>query len=63
MSTNTGANPAAAIATAMVNTFQPIRFELTVEIGGGILPKFNLGDVVVSQPVGSYPGVVQWDMG
>jgi nucleoside phosphorylase len=34
-----------------------------VGIGGGIPPKVRLGDVVVSTPVGQYPGVVQWDMG
>lgn len=34
-----------------------------VGIGGGIPSKVNLGDVVVSQPVADYYGVVQWDMG
>jgi nucleoside phosphorylase len=47
----------------MINTFQSIRFGLMVGIGGGIPPKVNLGDVVVSQPVADYHGVVQWDMG
>jgi nucleoside phosphorylase len=58
-----GTNPAATVATSMINTFQSIRFGLMVGIGGGIPPKVNLGDVVVSQPVADYPGVVQWDMG
>jgi nucleoside phosphorylase len=47
----------------MINTFQSIRFGLMVGIGGGIPSKVNLGDVVVSQPVADYHGVVQWDMG
>ena len=34
-----------------------------VGIGGGIPSKVNMGDVVVSQPVADYHGVVQWDMG
>ncbi|KAJ5171654.1 NACHT nucleoside triphosphatase [Penicillium capsulatum] len=58
-----GTNPAATVATSMVNTFQSIRFGLMVGIGGGIPPKVNLGDVVVSQPVADYHGVIQWDMG
>ncbi|CAG8899339.1 unnamed protein product [Penicillium salamii] len=58
-----GTNPAATVATSMINTFQSIRFGLMVGIGGGIPPKVNLGDVVVSQPVADYHGVIQWDMG
>jgi nucleoside phosphorylase len=34
-----------------------------VGIGGGIPPKVRLGDVVVSTPMGQFPGVVQWDLG
>lgn len=60
---NMGTNPAATVATSMINTFQSIRFGLMVGIGGGIPPKVNLGDVVVSQPVADYHGVIQWDMG
>ncbi|CAG8228611.1 unnamed protein product [Penicillium salamii] len=60
---NMGANPAATVATTMINTFQSIRFGLMVGIGGGNPSKVNLGDVVVSQPVADYHGVVQWDMG
>ncbi|CEJ62927.1 hypothetical protein PMG11_11412 [Penicillium brasilianum] len=60
---NMGTNPAATVATSMINTFQSIRFGLMVGIGGGIPSKVNLGDVVVSQPVADYHGVVQWDMG
>jgi nucleoside phosphorylase len=58
-----GTNTAASVATSMINTFQSIRFGLMVGIGGGIPSKVNLGDVVVSQPVADYHGVVQWDMG
>lgn len=60
---NMGTNPAATVATSMINTFQSVRFGLMVGIGGGIPSKVNLGDVVVSQPVADYHGVVQWDMG
>lgn len=58
-----GANPAATVAASMINTFQSIRFGLMVGIGGGFPSKVSLGDVVVSQPVADYHGVVQWDMG
>lgn len=58
-----GTNSAANVATQMVNTFPSIRFGLMVGIGGGIPPKVRLGDVVISQPTGEYPGVVQWDLG
>lgn len=34
-----------------------------VGIGGGIPPQVRLGDVVVSVPQGTHPGVIQWDMG
>ncbi|KAJ5514956.1 NACHT nucleoside triphosphatase [Penicillium fimorum] len=60
---NMGTNSAATVATSMINTFQSIRFGLMVGIGGGIPSKVNLGDVVVSQPVADYHGVIQWDMG
>ncbi|KAJ5503361.1 NACHT nucleoside triphosphatase [Penicillium fimorum] len=60
---NMGTNPAATVATTMINTFQSIRFGLMVGIGGGNPSKVKLGDVVVSQPVADYHGVVQWDMG
>ncbi|CAG8263195.1 unnamed protein product [Penicillium salamii] len=60
---NMGTNPAATVATSMINTFQSIRFGLMVGIGGGVPSKVNLGDVVVSRPVADYHGVVQWDMG
>ncbi|KAL9568767.1 hypothetical protein ACKAV7_007081 [Fusarium commune] len=58
-----GNNPAATVAAFMVSTFPSIKFGLMVGIGGGIPPKVRLGDVVVSTPVGQFPGVVQWDCG
>ncbi|OAR03155.1 hypothetical protein LLEC1_07140 [Akanthomyces lecanii] len=58
-----GTNSAATVATRMITTFPAIKFGLMVGIGGGIPPKVRLGDVVVSTPVGQFPGVVQWDFG
>lgn len=60
---NVGTNPAATVAAWMISAFPSIRFGLMVGIGGGIPPKVRLGDVVVSTPVGQFPGVVQWDFG
>lgn len=54
---------AATVATWMISTFPCIKFGLLVGIGGGIPPKVRLGDVVVSAPIGQFPGVVQCDMG
>ncbi|KAF4497149.1 hypothetical protein FAGAP_6672 [Fusarium agapanthi] len=54
---------AATVATNMISTFPNIKFCLMVGIGGGIPPKVRLGDVVVSTPVGAFPGVVQYDLG
>lgn len=59
----TGTNSAASTVTSMLSTFPAIKLGLMVGIGGGIPPKVRLGDVVVSVPVGQYPGVVQWDLG
>lgn len=58
-----GNNSAATAATRMAATFPSLKFGLMVGIGGGIPPKVNLGDVVISSPVDEYPGVVQWDFG
>ncbi|KAH6714552.1 nucleoside phosphorylase [Leptodontidium sp. MPI-SDFR-AT-0119] len=54
---------AATVAIQMVRTFPSIKIGLMVGIGGGIPHKVQLGDVVVSTPVGQFPGVVQWDFG
>ncbi|KAF4962386.1 hypothetical protein FSARC_9530 [Fusarium sarcochroum] len=58
-----GLVPAATVAAHLVSTFPSIKFGLMVGIGGGIPPKVRLGDVVVSTPIGTFPGVVQWDFG
>lgn len=58
-----GTNSAATVATWMVSTFPSVKFGLMVGIGGGVPPKVRLGDVVVSTPMGQFPGVVQWDFG
>lgn len=58
-----GTSPAATVAAHMISTFPSIKVGLMVGIGGGIPPKVRLGDVVVSIPVGVFPGVVQWDLG
>ncbi|KAJ6088551.1 ankyrin repeat-containing protein [Penicillium sp. IBT 16267x] len=58
-----GNNLTATVATWMISTFPSIKVGLMVGIGGGMPPKVRLGDVVVSTPVGQFPGVVQWDFG
>jgi nucleoside phosphorylase len=61
-----GNNPAVAVATQMKATFKAIRFGLMVGIGGGVPSDehdIRLGDVVVSQPHGTFAGVVQYDAG
>lgn len=58
-----GQNQAATVAARMISTFPSIKFGLMVGIGGGIPTNVRLGDVVVSTPVGQFPGVVQWDFG
>ncbi|KAF3936044.1 hypothetical protein ABW20_dc0100975 [Dactylellina cionopaga] len=58
-----GTVSAAAVITRPINTFPSTKFSLMVGIGGGIPPKVRLGDVVVSVPVGKYPGVIQRDLG
>ncbi|KAF5542400.1 ankyrin repeat [Fusarium napiforme] len=58
-----GTVSAATVATNMISTFPNIKFCLMVGIGGGIPPKVRLGDVVVSTPTGTFPGVVQYDLG
>ena len=61
-----GNNPAATVAAQMRATFKAIRFGLMVGIGGGVPSAeadIRLGDVVVSQPRGTFGGVVQYDAG
>ncbi|KAK1984922.1 LOW QUALITY PROTEIN: pfs domain-containing protein [Colletotrichum cereale] len=63
-----GTVSAATTAWSMVSSLSHLRFGLMVGIGAGI-PRLadnidiRLGDVVVSQPTGTSPGVVQYDLG
>ncbi|OCK87193.1 kinesin light chain [Cenococcum geophilum 1.58] len=62
----TGTNSAAVVAMQMKATFKGIRFGLMVGIGGGVPSEevdIRLGDVVISQPVQAFGGVVQYDSG
>lgn len=59
-----GLVPASTVAQRMVDTFPNIKVGLMVGIGGGVpSAKVQLGDVVVSSPIGQYAGVVQYDRG
>ncbi|GAM33837.1 hypothetical protein TCE0_013r01029 [Talaromyces pinophilus] len=61
-----GNNMAAIVAERMMGKFPNIKVGLLVGIGGGLPYEGNdvrLGDVVVSAPAGTHPGVVQFDMG
>ncbi|KAF5001201.1 hypothetical protein FGRMN_1225 [Fusarium graminum] len=58
-----GNNMAAIVTAWMVASFPKVRVGLLVGIGAGIPSTVQLGDVVVSRPGNSYPGVVQWDFG
>ncbi|GAB1199341.1 hypothetical protein APSETT444_008687 [Aspergillus pseudonomiae] len=40
----------------------PLKLASRLALGAGIPPKVRLGGVVVSTPVGGFPGVVQWDI-
>jgi nucleoside phosphorylase len=62
----TGVTSAARAASQMRSTFTSLRFGLMVGIGGGVPGKENdirLGDVVVSEPMGTLGGVIQYDFG
>ncbi|KAL6901385.1 hypothetical protein GGI43DRAFT_404805 [Trichoderma evansii] len=61
-----GTTSAAVVATQMLESFPSVKFGLMIGVGGGIPcddHDIRLGDVVVSTPTSSFPGVVQWDMG
>ena len=61
-----GTNPAASVATQLLNDFPSVRFGLLVGTGGGvpsITYDIRLGDVVVSKPTDTYGGVIQYDRG
>ncbi|EPS44771.1 hypothetical protein H072_1200 [Dactylellina haptotyla CBS 200.50] len=63
-----GTIPVAVVASHMQSSFPSLRYYLMVGIGGGV-PNPNktvdirLGDIVVSKPTGTFPGVVQYDYG
>ncbi|KAG9853442.1 purine and uridine phosphorylase, partial [Aureobasidium melanogenum] len=60
-----GTAAAATVAIHMTHSF-PIKLGLMVGIGGGVpsqVPDIRLGDVVVSLPVGTHGGVIQYDFG
>ena len=61
-----GTNAAAWVAANMMSSFPSIQFGTLVGIAGGVPHSdqdIRLGDVVVSVPIGSQPGVVQYDLG
>ncbi|CAG9982607.1 unnamed protein product [Clonostachys byssicola] len=61
-----GTNPAAESASNMKRSFPAIQFCLLIGIGGGAPSEQNdirLGDVVVSKPTKTFPGVIQYDRG
>ncbi|KAK6526652.1 hypothetical protein TWF694_005233 [Orbilia ellipsospora] len=61
-----GTTRATITASHMITRFPSLRYYLMVGIGGGVPQRtadIRLGDVVVSTPAGSLPGVVQYDFG
>ncbi|KAH8803441.1 WD40 protein [Xylogone sp. PMI_703] len=61
-----GTNAAATVVTQMKQCFTSIKFCLLVGIGGGAPSERNdvrLGDIVVSMPVETFGGVIQYDLG
>ncbi|KAK1853537.1 ankyrin repeat protein [Colletotrichum chrysophilum] len=57
-----GTVPAATVVTSMIAKFRSIKIGLMVGIGGGVPSnKVRLGDVVISTPIATHPGVFQWD--
>lgn len=59
-----GLAPASTVAKRMIDTFPNIKVGLMVGIGSGVpSAKVQLGDIVVSSPIGQYAGVVQYDRG
>lgn len=60
--------PAATVVTQMRMTFPRLKYGLLVGIGGGVPAKtahgmIRLGHVVVSEPMGTHSGAVQYDHG
>lgn len=62
----TGTTSAAIVAPRMISTFDSLRFDVMVGIGGGVPSQGNdirLGDIVVNKPTATFPGVIQYDFG
>ncbi|KAK4161311.1 ankyrin repeat protein [Cladorrhinum sp. PSN259] len=61
-----GTTSAAIVVTQMLAKFRNIRVSLMVGIGGGVpntKEDVRLGDIVVSKPTASRPGILQYDFG
>jgi nucleoside phosphorylase len=61
-----GSTAAALVVRDMLRSFPAIRFGLLVGIGGGVCSQtqdIHLGDVVVSTPSSTSPGVIQLNRG
>jgi nucleoside phosphorylase len=61
-----GTNSAAVVVTHMKRSFPELEYCLLVGIGGGAPSEkhdIRLGDIVVSKPTDTYPGVIQYDLG
>ncbi|KAJ5593447.1 hypothetical protein N7537_010351 [Penicillium hordei] len=61
-----GTTSATSVVTQLKQTFPSVKFGLMVGVGGGVPTKnvdIRLGDVVVSTPMGTSGGVVQYDYG
>ncbi|KAF4951596.1 hypothetical protein FGADI_7371 [Fusarium gaditjirri] len=61
-----GTNAAASAISDLMRSFMSVHFCLLVGIAGGAPSEDNdirLGDVVVSLPDSTYPGVIQYDLG
>ncbi|KAH0591637.1 hypothetical protein MHUMG1_10629 [Metarhizium humberi] len=61
-----GHTSAATVGMQLLSSFPAVRIGLMVGIGGGV-PSSNvdirLGDIVVSQPLDTFGGVIQYDLG
>ncbi|KAF2177917.1 hypothetical protein K469DRAFT_742335 [Zopfia rhizophila CBS 207.26] len=55
-----GTSLAVTVTAWIISTFLSIKFGLMVSIGGGIPPKVRLSNVVVSTPVGQFPGIPEY---
>ncbi|KAF3213235.1 hypothetical protein TWF679_005464 [Orbilia oligospora] len=61
-----GMTAATSLITWMISSYRNIKFALIVGIGGGVPSTshdIRLGDVVVSKPRGTSPGIIHYDFG